>query len=257
MLSWERVADEIPTMKHFRQNITLSSFAVNKDYTRDRLISWPRAQNEFGPNPINPLLPIPDASFSIQTDDDSILALHFDVQDMFHHLLLTPRLVKLFPLKAFRLKNLPRKLQLSLSRLYNQSLQPEGLLRLFHATIPMGWTWAVTIANGVAHGLLDCANTIFMPSSYAQSFRRLGSHFHYLEKGDAVTDAYIDDALGICVGRFPHDVTLLYQHIAEVFESHGLSLHPCKSLPRDKIQMNCVLFIGWTWHLTHLMRPGM
>ena len=251
MLSWTKVADEPTTVRFLRDRITLSSFAVVKNASQDRLISWPKAQNALGPPPLDPALPTPDAWTRIHTSAASLLGFKFDVRNMFHHLPLPPRLSKLFPLHAYRLHDLPSSLQSKLQLLFSDSLSPNDRLRPYHATTPMGWSWAVTLANAVAYSLLTLSRTLYRPPPYAGVFARLDGQYHALQDGDAILDAYIDDSMAICLGWQPQHVSEFYNRTVQVFTNHGLPWHSEKSLPLDKIEDSTLEFTGWIWHLRH------
>ena len=139
MFSWTLVEEEDSHTQDFRNNITLSSFAVVKDDRKDRLISWPKAQNELGPIPPNPNLPSPDARTKLETSSTTLAAFHLEIQDMFHHLPLPPRLRHFFPLKPVSFRNLPPQLKSAMSKLFGRCISETEILRPFHATVPMGW----------------------------------------------------------------------------------------------------------------------
>ena len=248
MLSWTVVLEESNADKLIRRHSTLSSFAVIKNDHRDRLISWPKLQNAVGPDPPNPALPTPDAWARVNVSASNLKAFHFDVRDMFHHLPLPPRLSHLFPLRQVYFGELPAQLQTALSNIFGTKLQPDTLLRPFHATVPMGWAWAVTIANNVSSRLLIHTYTLFRTPSYARTLHKLDGQLRSVQAADALLDAYIDDILGVCADWSDSDIINLYRFTASTFEKHGLPCHPTKSLPLNEVRKNYVSFTGWIWH---------
>ena len=175
---------------------------------------------------------------------------------MFHHLPLPDRLKYIFPLRPVRYKELPATLQASLSKLLQKKLLPETLVRPFHATIPMGWNWAVAIANNISSNLLRMSYTLLQAPKYATHLTSMKGQLITFSKGDSLMEAYIDDILGAFADWDPVDVSNFYNFTVSVFESHGLPRHPKKSLPLNQIETKKVTFTGWTWSLNeHRVYP--
>ena len=256
MLHWTRVRDETPVAAQLRNNSTLSTFAVVKNETQDRLISWPRLQNAAGPLPPNPNLACPDSWARLAVDSDDLLAFHLDISDMFHQLPLPPKLEHLFPLTPITVSELPTALQAELCKFF-PDLQPSDSVRPFQVTVPMGWNWAVAIANGVSTKILRLAFQAFQSSAKLGKLHTLHGDYTIISKDDVLLEAYIDDVLGVCAGWPPHEVKRLHNTIVDKFSEFGLPRHPRKSLPLNQLATESVEFMGWIWNLpNHRVYPS-
>ena len=176
MLEWSRIKDESSKTRKLRDNSTLSSFAVVKDQKRDRLISWRRLQNATGPEPPNPCLSCPESWSRLQVSTNDLKAFHFDIQDMFHQLSMPPRLHLLFPLHPVSLSDLSPTLQVVLLKRW-PSLKQSEKVRPFQTTIPMGWNWAVVIANSVSARLLKVSFNTFRSSVKVGSLLHISDRY--------------------------------------------------------------------------------
>ena len=168
MLHWSDTCKESGTEKMIRHFSTVSSFAVVKDFQRDRLISWPKLQNAAGPVPPNPQLPNPAYWNYIRDDSSSLLGFHIDVSDMFHHLPLPPRLHNLFPMQPVAFGSLPKTLRKSVTTYLGYAPHNTDLIRPFQTTVPIGWSWAVILAQSVAATLLQQARRIYRGPTHTQ-----------------------------------------------------------------------------------------
>ena len=250
MLAWEATNTETKEETILREYSTLSSFAIVKSSTKDRLISWPKLQNEVGPTPPNPDLPKPDAWSAISDSATSLAGFHFDIRDMFHHLPLPTKLERLFPLQSVLFRDLPPALQEALRELPHLVCIPSARLRPFQTSLPMGWTWAVVIAQAVSSSLLQIGTALYAEPNQLPKVHRLNGDIHTIKDGDALIDSYIDDAIAICANWAPEDIAKLQLSLQTVFEEHGLPFHPEKSSPRGVIIKDKITFTGWTWSLT-------
>ena len=249
ILHWTHVPSETPEHQRLRSFSTVSSFAVVKNQHTDRLITWPRLQNHAGPTPPNPNLPNPASWVKIQDNSSNLLGFHMDVSNMFHHLPLPPLLRYLFPLQAVRFSDLHQNIQADLSQTFGFIPDPHDLVRPFHCTIPMGWTWAVVIAQRVSKRLIAIARTVHRNPFPSGSKHTLDGSFVNLSDGDSLIESYIDDVFGVCAGWEKHDVITLYQTITKIFAEHGLPRHLTKSSPLDSPISSSIPFLGWVWNL--------
>eukprot|EP00737_Agarophyton_chilense_P002674 gb/GEZJ01003069.1/.p1 GENE.gb/GEZJ01003069.1/~~gb/GEZJ01003069.1/.p1 ORF type:complete len:371 (-),score=26.76 gb/GEZJ01003069.1/:1577-2689(-) len=91
MLTWSIVHEEPESYSTLATALQMTLFSVTKSPGQDRLISWPRVQNELLPDPPHTPLPNPGLFESIRTNGN-LLAVYFDVANMFHNITLPPSL---------------------------------------------------------------------------------------------------------------------------------------------------------------------
>lgn len=267
MISWSAVSTENDAYTQVADSITMSSFAVFKDCSRDRMISWPRLQNAFMPDPPYTDLPHPGLFDNIRVDPNSRLAsFYFDVANMFHNISLPPSLVKYFPLKSIPFGNLPGSMQRKLLPCFPCRPKQHELVRPLQKTLPMGFKWAVYIAHTFAASCFTSAFDRFMNSGLAQVIPSVTPTLHVLNSessilrissGDLLLLHILDDINCICID-WPHAAVIELHRLAESsFESHGLPIKRSKSSPLGTVQTSSVPFIGWEWHLRRgTLRPS-
>lgn len=91
MILWSPIRTADAPYSRLANFLITSSFGVSKDEQRDRLISWPRVQNDLLPEPPQVQLPSPDL-FSRVREETSLAhgAFYFDIANMFHNIRLPP-----------------------------------------------------------------------------------------------------------------------------------------------------------------------
>jgi len=162
MIEWSRIGHEPSHLRRMRDALTMSSFGVTKDEDSDRLISWPRIQNEWFLPPPVPSFPDPSAFTRVFADESPNGAgFALDVANMFHNIRLPPWMTSLFPLTPLLYKDMPSDLKVQIMSILNMSAPPPDYtsFRPLQRTLPMGFTWAAflghAIAEGCLHGALD------------------------------------------------------------------------------------------------------
>lgn len=96
----------------------MSLFAVRKDQHADRLISWPRAQNDLFEEVRYTELPDPSILGRLHLLDSArVLGFGLYVANMFQDVLLPPWLVEMFPMERVPFVNLPSETQRGLMAL--------------------------------------------------------------------------------------------------------------------------------------------
>jgi len=254
MIAWSRVGSESPNLRRLRDALTMSSFGVTKDKDSDRLISWPRVQNEwFLPSP-SPCFPDPSA-FSRLFADESPTGAGFalDVANMFHNIRLPTWMVSLFPLTTLLYQEMPSGLQRHvLSELGISICPPYTRFRPMQQTLPMGFTWAAFLGHSIAEGCLHHALDAFKKSN-ALTYRTitLSGRLNVVEptKNDIVIAHIIDD-VNIVMYDCPLDEIRRLQHLVwRGFTMSGLPLRAAKCTPLNKIETRYLPFIGFKWDL--------
>ena len=151
MIEWSPLATEDASYKFIASRLTMSSFAFRKDAQRERMISWPRVQNQMMPPPPYVNLPDPGIFGKLRTPHDaSIQAFYFDIANMFHNIRLPRSLFHLFPLRTVCFGDLPGTLQRRIAISLSYRPKQDERFRLLQATLPMGFKWAVYIAHSFA-----------------------------------------------------------------------------------------------------------
>lgn len=103
MLSWSAGKFEDLEYQTLADRITMTLFAVKKDDNCDRLISWPRMQNDFILNAPYVDLPTPNLFQNIRTATHGfLLGFYLDTSNKFHCIRLSYSFTKLLPMKLFR-----------------------------------------------------------------------------------------------------------------------------------------------------------
>jgi len=255
MISWSSIGSEPPKLRRLRDSLTMSSFGVTKDLSSDRLISWPRVQNElFLPPPI-PNFPDPSAFsriFADQSPDGAGFAM--DVANMFHNIRLPVWLVSLFPLTPICYRDMPEYLQ----NIVRSELQlachpnPYALFRPLQRTLPMGFTWAAYLGHSIAEGCLNMALEIFCANStFTYRVLTLSGKLNVVEpKRNDIVIAHIIDDVNVVLYDSPLSESQKLQHIFwRSFTMSGLPIRAAKCTPLNKIQTDALPFIGFTWDL--------
>ena len=127
-------------------HLTMLWFAERKEVQRDRMISWPRTQNEMMPDP--PYVDIPDPSnfgrLRMPNNAD-LQAIYFDIENMFHNIRLPSSMVKLFPLRPVSFGDLPGNLQRRMETTLRYHPKQKERFRPLQATLSMGFHWGDTL----------------------------------------------------------------------------------------------------------------
>ena len=138
--------------------ITLTSFGVRNSDTLDRLIFWPRIQNELFVDPSSTDLTDP-SMFSRLVLSARIHSVGFalDIANMFHNIVIPAWLVKLLPLSKIAFGNQPGRTQRRIMEKLKLKRKPRQnqLFRPHQRTLPMGFKSAMHIAHSIAATIVD------------------------------------------------------------------------------------------------------
>ena len=168
VVTWSDPLSETQEYRAMASKITMTSFAVRKDQNHDRMISWPRVQNSYMPQPPHTELPSPDMFSSIRVPDSATLSgFYFDIDNMFHNIMLPSALSRLMPLAPVKASSLsPATLQ-KIEEDFGRPILLSENLRPLQATLPMGFKWAVYIAHTIAARCMHQAYALFRASNAA------------------------------------------------------------------------------------------
>ena len=253
ILAWSSLTNEDPREQLLLDTICCTLFAVTKNADNDRLITWPRTQNEFLPEPPKVSLPDPSLYPGLQTPTSNLKACFLDVKDMFHNILLPPHLAKLFPMPVVHFGSLSASLQNAISTTLRMPLREDDLVRPLQATLPMGFSWSVGIAHYLAQSCITEAFRIFKDSRLSPN-ETLAPLFFLREnlpliltKSSPLVLHTIDD-ISIVTHKWRSDaVLLLYKILRTVLTAQGLPVKQSKSSSFHKVEENEITFIGCVW----------
>lgn len=258
MLQWTAFSTESKALSRLVEGITMTSFAVSKTGTKDRLISWPRIQNMLLPNPPKVNLPNPEMFTRLRISNRGKLqGLFFDVDNMYHNISLPSHLVNLFPLTKVRYGNLSGSLQRKLAHTFGFRPRQDEFVRPFQATLPMGFKWAVYIAHSLANSCIRQGTSLFMRLAATRydfhfgmiHFTQSNACIRRIEKGDGAFFHIIDDVNFVADGWPREAVIFLHRCLLLHFQKNGLPFKAAKSLPIGQVEVNSLPFIGWNWNL--------
>ncbi|KAI0565259.1 hypothetical protein FGB62_20g110 [Gracilaria domingensis] len=140
MLRWSVVDNEDKRYTTLADALTMTSFAVVKDISKDRLISWPRIQNLCMPESPEVNLPNPGHLAALQVPKQSILSgFYLDIANMFHNIRMPSNLASIFPFAKVAFGNLPGCLQRKLQAKFGFRPEQSELLSPLQCTLPMGF----------------------------------------------------------------------------------------------------------------------
>ena len=164
MLHWSLIPEEDSGYTAIASNIEMSLFAFTKSPMRNRLISWPRVQNDTALSPLYTSLPNPAMFEAIRMRGSDPGAFLLDISNMFHNITLPIWLAGLLPMKAVALSHLHEDTQ---RRIAERTILPGNTadlhLHVCQATMPMGFKWAIFIAH------------TFVDSCFNESFRLISA----------------------------------------------------------------------------------
>ncbi|KAI0558954.1 hypothetical protein FGB62_177g010 [Gracilaria domingensis] len=244
MLRWSVVDNEDKRYTTLADALTMTSFAVVKDISKDRLISWPRIQNLCMPEPPEVNLPNPGHLAALQVPKQSILSgFYLDIANMFHNIRMPSNLASIFPFAKVAFGNLPGCLQRKLQAKFGFRPEQSELLRPLQCTLPMGFKWSVFIGHTFVESCYQEAFVLFRPSS--RRFR-LSNVFdlpvllHRTSGPDWSQD----------------EVAALQDTIEKVLTNNYLPVKRSKSSPVGVVETVEMPFIGWVWYLKRgVIRP--
>lgn len=266
MLQWSVIENEDPQYTELADALVMTSFAVLKDETRDRLISWPRVQNLYMPDPPHTALPNPGHFSKIRTPRDSALSgFYSDIENMFHNIRMPPHLAAFFPMKEIPFGSLPGPLQRSLRNTLGYQPRQAARLRPLQCTLPMGFKWAVFISHTFVQSCYMEALNVFL-----STLNHFGTTFSLprillLHQASGIVKLntfsvlvlHIIDDLNFVFVDWPDDLVSNFQaSLTSLLSRNFLPLHKEKSSPTGVIERDVLPFIGWIWYLRRgILRP--
>lgn len=236
----------------------MTLFAVHKDEHSKTLkeISWPRAQNEFLPDPPKISLPNLGLFSSIVTPQGKKSAIYIDIQNIFHNLALPHQLPLLFPMKKVRLADLPQTLCIEPLSMFNiRRVHSQLSLRPCQATLPMGYKWAVAIAHSLS---APCINQIFayfrlsrlLPPPHLSPLFLLCEHssFKHFQKSPLILHI-IDDILIVFLEWQQNAVAQFHRILRALLQNSALPVKEENSPSVDWVEFESLNIIGCTRNL--------
>ena len=238
----------------------MTSFAVTKNGERDRLISWPKVQNMYMPDPPYTDLPNPSHFDKLrQPGNNQLGAFYFDVENMFHNIRLPDSLSRFFPLQTVAFGQLPKALRNELCGKWGFTPDSTARIRPLQTTLPMGFKWAVFIAHTFANTCVRQAfNMATISNDQEKTLIPLNNETGtlYLKSGDALLLHIIDDITVVCCSWKDEEVIAFHRCCESVFKSNCLPLKIEKSSAVGQVEKMRVDFIGWVWTLrSGVFRP--
>lgn len=253
MIVWGRIETETPAERTLAYALTLTSFAVCKDREKDRLISWPRIQNELFAEPPDVDLPHPGVLARMHLHGERVQAtegFELDVANMFHQLVLPHWLSKMLQLTAVAFGDLSDAAQRSAMRQLSLTRRPRQAPRLrpYLRTMPMDFAWAVHVSHAIANTLLRrCVTDAIRFNKFQGCFIPLSKHTTHISisSGDIVVGHIIDDVCAVGFACPPHILTDFQARVWHAFTKHGLPIKLSKSTPAGTLVNNGITFIGY------------
>ena len=254
ILSWTCVSNEHKDDRLIQDTITVTLFAVTKNADTDRLISWPRTQNDFLPTPPRTSLPDPSLFASLTAPTSNLSAFFLDIKDMFHNIVLPPHLSSLFPMPPIAFGNLAPNLQQRVAQCLAFTPQSTTLVRPRQATLPMGFTWSVAIAHALGQSCINESFAIFRSSRLShtsdislQFFLRENAPF-VLTTDTPLALHTIDDISVVLINWQPRAVLFFYRILRNILSANNLPVKISKCSPFDEVELQSITFIGCVWH---------
>ena len=257
MLNWSRIKDEGRLYRELATDITMTLFSVVKSETADRLISWPRWQNEYMPNPPYTDLPSPDLFSSIYSHEDPKLsATYFDLSNMFHYLRIPKAVAKYLPLQPVKYGNLPEDVQAMIVRELGVIPFKCDSIRPLQKTMTMGFKWSVYAAHTAADSIIRRAFSrgrlkLISRMQNEPKLLKLSQieRTTKLEKGCALVLHIIDD-VDIVTSDWKKSQLVLFETACRMeFARFGFKTKDSKSSLPEKVIYDKILFLGWQWFL--------
>ena len=258
MLEWSLVQRESAPFSKLADQITMTSFAVNKDSERDRIISWTRVQNLFLPEPPLVNLPSPVVFSRLRVSKKGPLGgFYLDADNMFHNICPYSHLVRFFPLAKARFGNLPRPLQSKLKSSWGFRPHQSEFVRPYQSTLPMGFKWAVYIAHTLAESYIEEAMSTFTRIAPSLPLFQFGSitvasrnsNINRLNTGDGCFFHIIDD-VNLVANDWPvKSIVMLHRLIVAQLRGRHLAIKESKSLALGESEQDVLPFTGWEWNL--------
>lgn len=260
MISWRDEASIESSDLAMVKACTMSLFAVRKDDDADRLISWPRTQNDLFLN-VTPIdLPDPSLFGRLEIARDAALCgFAIDVSNMFHNIVLPSWMSAMFPMPALVFGNMPGPLQRAVMRALHLTRRPKQSARYIphQTTSPMGFKWAVHIAHALGDAILKRALaavrlSLFRPIA-AHKLLRASRHIR-VESNQLLLLHVIDDINVVACDVDPRVVVPVQRAIHAALEDAGLPIKASKTTPVGSLEYDAVPFIGYAWSFASRMK---
>ena len=229
----ERSRYEAPQHQSLAPHLTMTSFAITKSKTRDRLISSPRVQNDLMPDPPYTEFPNPSLySSKLRVTTTSFAGgfyLDLDVPNMFHNITLPTSMIKYFPLMLAAFGHRPAHLQTRLILKFMRPFRKSDVLHPCQATLPMGFKRAVFISHTFARSCIEEAMLKFYRSDACRSLRvqlimktpSRPNGIMKIENGDIMLLPILDDVNFIAFGLSDEFVVALQASVENSFASNS------------------------------------
>ena len=246
MLHWSLIPEEDSGYTAIASDIEMSLFAVTKSRTRNRLISWPRVQNDAAPPPPYTSLPNPAMFGAIRMRGSAPGAFFLDISNMFHNITLPIWLARLLPMKAVAFSHLHEDTK---RRIAERTTLPRNTadLHLRPCQATMGFKWAVFIAHTFVDSCFNesfrllSASRLAFPNMHLGKLR--GEDAPYtLEQRSPLLLHIIDDAIALTVD-WPSDLINTWQRLTrKILCINRLQVAEAKSSQPAAVVRDCVSF---------------
>lgn len=184
-----------------------------------------------------------------------------DVCNMFHQLVLPKWLSYYLPLMKVRFGDLSGPTQRTIIKQLDLAARQRqnALFRPHLRTMPMGFSWAVFVAHGIASTLLRrCISGASRDLSFSGRIVHLSkkSTHRCVGAGDVIIGHIIDDVCAVGYGDTQRFLIALQAHIWTAFSRIGLPIKVSKSKPLGSLVADKVTFIGFQWDfLSGILKP--
>lgn len=250
LLAWRLDEQRESKLSKYTSFLQITSFSITKSEAQDRLISWTRIANLFSKPPPPPDLPDPSLFEYLTCGQVRLGGIYLDVANMFHNLVVPKPMTDLFPLPPERFADLNSETQKTvLEQVGVVQLHPATLLRPAQATIPMGFTWAVTLAHDATTNIITeafsrtiAARALDSNKRILKFFRKTDAPFH-LVTGLALALEIIDDISIIFVDWPNEEIAAVHHELKKLLINAGLPIAADKSLETGKIEAGIIPFI--------------
>lgn len=217
LLGWRLEQTRNTILNNYAAELQVTNFVITKSLDEDRLMAWPRSANEYAKLPPPPDIPDPPLFDFVRTRKEKLTGVWLDISNMSHNLQLPPAFRGLFPLSAIRFSDIDSETQSSvLQMLKINHINESELIRPSQRTMPMGFTWAVTLAHSATTSIICQAYNITTNAPIFKDFPHALKMFsradepYDLKKGLALAFAIIDD-ISIVVSEWPKEHLILFQ----------------------------------------------
>ena len=182
---------------------------------------------------------------------------------MFHHILLPESWWTFFPLTSVRFAELLPALREKLVSVLGTFRNESDIVTPFQITLPMGFTWAVYIAQRFANGVLRQCIRIFRMSRACpdKTFRVISASDctspTQIRSGDLLLMHYIADVNAVALSWPRAALVYLMQIFTSMFAAYGFPFKTSQSSRPGCVETAQISFVGFNWSFAkNLITPS-